>query len=87
MKDLNEMTNSELLSTLMLHRDNLLLIKRRTLDEKDDFIIDSLNKLFDEEEKEYNYYLTEVFRRMEGHKRWHVKNALLMKIHIVKYVK
>ena len=69
MKDLNEMTNSELLSTLMLHRDNLLLIKRRTLDEKDDFIIDSLNKLFDEEEKEYNYYLTEVFRRMEGHKR------------------
>ena len=68
MKDLNEMTNSELLSTLMLHRDNLLLIKRRTLDEKDDFIIDSLNKLFDEEEKEYNYFLTEVYRRMEARK-------------------
>ena len=68
MKDLNEMTNSELLSTLMLHRDNLLLIKRRTLDEKDDFIIDSLNKLYDEEEKEYNYFLTEVYRRMEARK-------------------
>ena len=69
MKTATEMTNSELLATLMLHRDNLLLIKRRTLDEKDDFIIDSLNKLFDEEEKEYNVFLKEVFRRMEGHRK------------------
>ena len=69
MKTATEMTNSELLSTLMLHRDNLLLIKRRTLDEEYEAVKSQLEDLYDEEEKEYNYYLTEVFRRMEGHRK------------------
>lgn len=60
--ELKNMSNSELIATLFMKRDNLVAIRRTELDYDN---ID-LTSLFEEESKEYEQILMEVYRRMQG---------------------
>ena len=65
-KVVNKMENSELLAHFLMSRDNLISIKRALLDNAKD---EDLYSLFDLEEKRYNEYLMEVYRRMQYARR------------------
>ena len=53
--------NTELIFYFLISRDNLLNIKRQLQVNKND---DDLKTIFDEEQKNYNALLNEVYRRM-----------------------
>ena len=61
-KIVNKMENSELLAHFLISRDNLISIRRALVGMPRD---DSLNNLFEIEEKNYNELLTEIYRRMQ----------------------
>lgn len=66
-KVVNKMENSELLAHFLISRDNLISIRRALIDKPED---KELNSLFEMEEKRYNEFIIELFRRMNnGRKR------------------
>ena len=58
--ELEKMSNSELMTYLLMSRDNLISIRRAMQDNEG---LD-LEELFQTEEKTYTTYLKEVYRRM-----------------------
>ena len=62
-KVINKMENSELLAHFLISRDNLISIRRALNDKPED---KELNSLFEMEEKRYNEFIIELFRRMNN---------------------
>lgn len=60
--DPKKMENSELLANFLISRDNLVAIRRASIDNPQN---QSLLEMFDIEQKKYNELLLEVYRRMQ----------------------
>ena len=61
-KDVKKLEKSQLLFYFLISRDNLVNIKRQLMQHPED---ENLQSLFDEERKNYDVLIEEIYRRMK----------------------
>jgi len=61
-KDVKKLEKSQLLFYFLISRDNLVNVKRQLMDRPED---ENLQSLFDEESKNYDVLINEIYRRMK----------------------